>query len=158
MSRVVVDASVVLKWYFSEAYSEAAIRLVGSGSEVCVPEILDAQVGLALWRRIRASEVKRDDAHRVLANLRRLPLVRVPVSELAPAALEIASVSTRTYNESLYFALAMRERTRLVTADRWWFTLLQTGPMKAHLRWVGDLPEPPMREPAVAAQGVLEPL
>lgn len=139
MSRYVVDASVVLKWYFNEAYAESALKVIGPENEVIVPELLDAQVGNALWRRVRQGEIKREDAHKVLSNLRRLPLVRVPVTDLAPAALEIASGSTRTFQESLYFALALRERTRLVTADRFWYTLLQTGPMKPFLRWVGDI-------------------
>ena len=33
MSRVVVDPSVVLKWYFHEAFSEQALRLATHESE-----------------------------------------------------------------------------------------------------------------------------
>jgi predicted nucleic acid-binding protein len=136
---MVVDASVVLKWYFTEAHADLALRLVGHADGIVVPESLESQVGTALWRRVRANELRKDDAHRILSNLRRLPLHRVPTQILAPAALEIASVTSRTFTESLYFALAIREQTRLITADRWWFALLQTGPMKPHLRWIGDV-------------------
>ncbi|AIE87354.1 type II toxin-antitoxin system VapC family toxin [Fimbriimonas ginsengisoli] len=138
MSRVVVDASVVLKWYFHEAFSEEALRVANHAHEVVVPDLIFGQVGAVLWRRVKSGEMKREDAHKVLANLRRLPLTTVSPSELAPAALEIATATARTFNESVYFALAMRERTKLVTADRWWFTLLSTGPMRRYLRWVGD--------------------
>lgn len=136
---LVVDASVVLKWYFTEAHADLALKVVNYPGGIIVPESLESQVGMALWRRVRANELRKDDAHRVLSNLRRLPLNRVPTQALAPAALEIASVTSRTFMESLYFALAIREQTRLVTADRWWFSLLQTGPMKPHLRWIGDV-------------------
>ncbi|MGV3616884.1 MAG: type II toxin-antitoxin system VapC family toxin [Fimbriimonas sp.] len=139
MNPLVVDASVVLKWYFTEAHADLALKVVNYPGGIIVPESLESQVGMALWRRVRANELRKDDAHRVLANLRRLPLQRVPTQSLAPAALEIASVTSRTFMESLYFALAIREQTRLVTADRWWFALLQTGPMKPHLRWIGDV-------------------
>ncbi len=134
-----MDASVVLKWYFTEAHADMALKLVGYPGGLVVPETIEAQVGNALWRRVKQNEVRKDDAHRVLSNLRRLPLERVPVQALAPAALEIASVTTRTFTESLYFALAMREETRLITGDRWWYALLQTGPMKPHVRWIGDV-------------------
>lgn len=139
MNPLVVDASVVLKWYFTEAHADLALKVVNYPGGIIVPESLESQVGMALWRRVRANELRKDDAHRVLSNLRRLPLNRVPTQALAPAALEIASVTSRTFMESLYFALAIREQTRLVTADRWWYSLLQTGPMKPHLRWIGDV-------------------
>ena len=139
MSPLVVDASVVLKWYFTEAHADLALRVVNYSGGIIVPESLESQVGMVLWRRVKANEIRKDDAHRVLSNLRRLPLQRIPTQALAPAALEIASVTSRTFMESLYFALAIREQTRLVTADRWWYALLQTGPMKSHLRWIGDV-------------------
>ena len=138
MKPLVVDASVVVKWYFSEAHADLALKLVGYPGGLIVPEALETQLATLLWRRVKANEVRKEDAHRVLANLRRLPLTRVPSQVLAPAALEIASVTTRSFAESLYFALAIREGTQLVTADRWWYGLLQTGPMKPHVRWVGD--------------------
>jgi len=138
VSRLVVDASVVLKWYFNEPYSDLAIKLAKAGHEIVVPDLIYSQAGAVLWRRVKNGDLKREDAHRVLANLRRLPLVSVPASDLAPAALEISTASARTYNESVYFALALREGAKLVTADRWWFTLLSTGPMRNYLSWVGD--------------------
>lgn len=133
-----IDASVVLKWYFTEAHSDLALKLMNYPGGIIVPEVLESQIGTALWRRVRQNEARKDDAHRVLSNLRRLPLQRVNNEVLAPAALEIASVTSRTFTESLYFALAIREETRLITADRWWYSLLQTGPMKPHLKWIGD--------------------
>lgn len=142
MSKHVVDASVVLKWYFHEPFSDVAVKLVVPGVEIFVPDLLHGQVGNALWRRVKSGEMKRDEAHKVLSNLRRLPLVTVPSADLAPAALEIATATARTFNESVYFALALREGVPLVTADRWWFTLLSTGPMRRFLQWVGDVPEP----------------
>jgi predicted nucleic acid-binding protein len=140
VSRIVIDPSVVLKWYFHEAFSEHALRIASHGNQIVVPDLIYSQVGAVLWRRVKAGELRREDAHKVLANLRRLPLIAVSPSELAPAALEIATGTARTFNESIYFALAMRERTELVTADRWWFSLLSTGPMKRYLRWIGDIP------------------
>jgi len=146
LTPLVVDASVVVKWYLPEAYSEDALQLLLSGRELFAPDLVDAQVGSVLWRRVRNGEVKRDDAIRVLQNLQRLPLRRVPIPDLTPMAFEIAAATTRTFNESLFFALALREETKLVTADRWWFNLLSTGPMKPLLRWVGEAakecPEP----------------
>jgi len=139
VNRLVVDASVALKWYFHEPFSPEALKLIGGETEILVPDIIYAQVGSVLWKRVKNGEIKREEGHRILNNLRRLPLTAVTAADLAPAALEIATNSARTYNESLFFALAIREDTTLVTADRWWYSLLSTGPMKRWLQWVGDV-------------------
>jgi predicted nucleic acid-binding protein len=139
MKPLIVGASVVMKWYFHEPFSDECLRLSGGSVMLAAPDLIYPQIGGALVKRVRAGEIKRDEAHRILANLRRLPIRAVSADELAPAALEIATVTARTFTESLYFALAMREQTTLVTADRWWFSLLSTGPMKRYLTWVGDL-------------------
>jgi len=139
VTPTVIDASVVLKWYFHEPFSDEAVRLIGQGHEIMVPDILHTQVGTVLWKRMKSGELKREDALRILSNLRRLPLTSVPTAQLAPAALEIATATARTYTESVYFALAMKHKAPLVTADRRWYTLLSTGPMRPFLRWVGDV-------------------
>lgn len=139
ISPLVIDTSVVLKWYFSEVHSDLALKAIDHPGGIIVPDTIETQAAAALWRRVRANEIRKDDAHRILSNLRRLPLTRVSAQLLAPAALEIASVTSRTFKESLYFALAIQQNTKLVTADRSWYTLLQTGPMKPYLRWIGDL-------------------
>jgi len=139
VTPLVVDANVVLKWYFHEPFSEDALRLLGNDYEIVVPDIVHSQIGTVLWKRMKSGELKREDALRIVSNVRRLPLVSVPTAQLAPAALEIATVTARTYTESVYFALAMRYKTPLVTGDRRWYTLLSTGPMRPFLRWVGDV-------------------
>lgn len=135
---LVVDASVVCKWYFTEAFTPESVALLDSGRRIVVPDILPNQVSLVLWRRVKANQLSLETAHRIQNNLRALPLEVVAAHHIQQEALEIASLTTRTYNESLYFALAMREHTKLITADRPWFTLVSTGPMRNYVTFVSD--------------------
>jgi predicted nucleic acid-binding protein len=135
---IVVDATVLTKWYVPELYSEECRRLLDLKAEFFVPEAAISQVSGALWKRARTGELRPDLANRIVRSLCRLPVTYVPTSSLGPAAMELAIASGRTFNESLYFALALRKGTRLVTADHRWFTLLSTGKLKSHIELVVD--------------------
>jgi len=137
--KYVIDATVAVKWYQPEIYSEQAVALVQSDVELVVPDILYAQASNVFWKRVKANQLSIEEAHRCLRNLRRLPLRRVSTESLLNEALEIACLTTRTLNEALYFALAIREDTQVVTADRRWFGLVSTGPMRAYLAFVSDV-------------------
>ena len=137
--RWVVDAGVVVKWYLHEPFSLDALRLARRENDLLVPDLIYSQVGAVLWKRVKANELRREDAQRIISNLRRLPLITFASADLAPAAMEIATATARSFNESLYFALAMRENTQLVTGDHRWYGLVMTGPMKNHVKWLEDV-------------------
>jgi predicted nucleic acid-binding protein len=136
---LVIDASVAVKWYFPEAFAEESQALLSQGKRFLAPDLLLTQVSTVLWRRVRTNLITHEEAQRVLRNLRALPLHLVPSDRLLPDALEIATLTTRTLTESIYFALALRERAPLVTADRRWYGLVTTGPMKPYLKFVSDV-------------------
>lgn len=136
---VVIDATVAVKWYFPEVYCDECLALLDQAEELVVPDLLFTQVGTAVWKRVKSNELKPVVAEGIMSNLSRLPLRRVSNDQLIGDAMKIATLSTRTFQEAIYFALAMRCETPLVTADRRWYSLLNTGPMKNHLAFVGDV-------------------
>lgn len=48
MNKFVVDASVAMKWYLPENYSEHADRLLNPFFELLVPELLFSEIGNVL--------------------------------------------------------------------------------------------------------------
>ncbi len=139
MTPIVIEPSVALKWYTPEVYSEECLSLIERNVSILVPDALFAQVGTALWKRVRANELKPDVARQIASNLRRLPLTRVPAEVLMKDALEISTLTSRSFQEGLYFALAIRNDTKLVTADRRWHNLVSTGPMKPYLAFITEV-------------------
>lgn len=134
----VVDATVIVKWYLPEIYSDECIAVLRHAPRIATVDLVFSQLASSLWKRTRQGELSADQSRRILGNLARLPVEFVPISTLAPAAMELAAVSSRTFNDSLYLVLAMREQTKLITADHRWHNLLSTGRLKPYVELVAD--------------------
>ena len=141
MSRFVVDASVAIKWYLPEPHDDCAARLRREGTDLDTPELLYAEIGNALWKRVRRGELTTEEAGRIVEAVSRQPLEVHPCRMLSGAALQIACSTGLTVYDSLYLATALLTDGRLVTADR---RLFEAGRRKAPLRhrvlWVEDIP------------------
>ncbi len=138
MTPLVVDASVVIKWLLPEVHSGAARRVLAAEHTLLAPDLLWAELGNALWKRLRSGEIATEVARDLLRDFRRFPVVTTPIVTLIDAALEIATHLDRTVYDSLYLALALARRCRLVTADRHLYNALKRGPLGSTLVWVED--------------------
>lgn len=130
---VVVDASVVLKWLLPEPFSAQAKRLLSGAMTLHVPDLLFPEVANILCRRVRTGEIAADRARALLEWLLELPLQVHATPPLLIAALVIACQYERTVYDSLYLALAVRERTVMVTADEKLYNALAATPLAASL-------------------------
>ena len=138
-SRVVVDASVVIKWHVNEVHSEAACRyLADDAPELYIPDLVFPEVGNILWKKVRRGELTPDRAREVAHLVAISPLMVRTSAQLMEAALEIALNTGRSVYDSLYVALAVSLGCRMVTADRKLFNSLIDGPLAPHLLWVED--------------------
>ena len=140
MSRYVVDASVAVKWYLPEIHDAAAQRLLTGKEELLVPDLIFPAVGSILWKRVRFGQILETEAEAVLQSLGALPLTVSPSWPLVVPALTIACQAQRTVYESLYLALAVRERAVMVTADEKFANALKGTPLAPYVLWVEDIP------------------
>ena len=141
MTHLVVDASIVTKWLLPELHSDAARRILTEGNELLAPDLLWAELGNVLWKRYRAGEVAVEEARDLLRDFKRFPVRTTPSIRLISHALDIATRFNRTVYDSLYLALAMSQRCRLVTADRRLYDSLKRSPFAPALLWVEDVSE-----------------
>jgi len=141
VSRFVVDASVAIKWYLPEPHDDCAARLRREGTDLDAPDLLYAEIGNALWKRVRRGELTTGAAGGIAEAVSRLPIEVHPSRLLAGAALQMACSTGLTVYDCLYLATALLTGSRLVTADR---RLFEAGRRKAPLRnkmlWVEDIP------------------
>ncbi|MGZ8429750.1 MAG: type II toxin-antitoxin system VapC family toxin [Candidatus Deferrimicrobiaceae bacterium] len=135
----VVDASVAVKWFVPEIHSVHALRLLRKGYDMQAPELIQAEFGNILWKKCRAGELDGTTAGEILDDFKRSPLVVQPHWALMKLAWEIALKHRQTYYDSLYLALAMAEKARMVTADRKFFDALVGTSAKRHLLWIEDV-------------------
>lgn len=140
MSRVVIDASVAIKWYLPEPHNADAERLLCGGFQLLAPDLLLPEVGNILWKRVMKAELTVQKAQVIMRALEALPLR--PTNVLAENAMTVACGLKRSFYDSMYLALAMLSDCRLVTADRKLFDAVKnTATVKKHILWIEDVPE-----------------
>ena len=137
MRTVVVDASVVAKWFFPEEYSQAANRLFSRRYQLIAPDLLAAEFGNLTWKRVRRRELTPDDASLLILDFLRLPVTLISSGPLLPFALDLALETGRTVYDCLYLALALNQDVQLVTADQRFANSLADSPLAHHIRMIG---------------------
>ena len=138
MTRVVVDASVAVKWVLKEPDSDAA-RRIAETAELLAPDLLWAELGNVLWRRQRLGELSPENARGMLLTLRRFPVETFALFPLMPLGLEIAIAIGHSIYDCVYLALADREDCRLVTADERLRNAVASGPMAQSVTSLAEL-------------------
>lgn len=118
MRRVVVDASVAVKWLLPEPGSDEAVRLLDDTSvEFHAPELLDVEVSNALWKRTRRGELTTSEAVELGRLIGDFPVTRHSHAKLTDAALRLALDHSIAVYDAAYVALAMALDASFVTAD-----------------------------------------
>jgi predicted nucleic acid-binding protein len=119
--KLVVDSSVVIKWYVAESLSTEARTVLDAyknGSLTLIaPDLLNAEIGNILWKKETLQGFDPADARQVLDRFRLLPLIFASSADLLEEAYKIATTYKRSVYDSLYLALSVREHCEFVTAD-----------------------------------------
>ena len=140
MSRYVVDASVVVKWFLPEVHSEAAQCYRAPEHEILAPDLILPETGNAIWKRVRQGQLPRDEAMAIVRLLQTGSIQVRPSAPYLDRASTIAMDHDRSVYDSLYVALAEQEDCPLVTADRKLFNAMQPTPFARRVRWVETAP------------------
>ncbi len=140
MSRYVVDASVMIKWFLPEIHSEAALRLHRSRSRLHVPAFVSLELNNVLAKKIPRGELTRAEGDVILKELKHFPLQRHADERLFPAAYQLALDTQRSVYDCLYLALAEAIDGVMITADHKFYSSLSGGSYGRRVLWVEDLP------------------
>ena len=115
--RLVVDASIALKWIVDEDGSDTALTL--QGSDMIAPALLRLEVGNALRTICARQQVSDAHARELFAFVQSAPVAIVdPDDGLERRALDLALHLGHPIYDCVYLALAERTDRMLVTADR----------------------------------------
>jgi predicted nucleic acid-binding protein len=139
VTRVVVDASVAVKWFVPEELSSDARNLLTSEYELLAPDLLWAELGNALWKKHRRGELDQRTAMRLLRDFSRVPIEFHASERWTETALELALRHGVTVYDGLYLALAAGNRCRVVTADRRLHAACEEGVIRQLVCWVGGI-------------------
>lgn len=114
---LVVDASVAVKWFLPEPDAEPAVALLRAGHRLIAPDLLWIEVASVLWKVARRGSLTAEETERMMSDAAAFPVEIIDSGTLLTDALRIATATDRTVYDSLYVALAARERSVMVTAD-----------------------------------------
>jgi predicted nucleic acid-binding protein len=115
--RLVVDASVVIKWFVSESGHEFAAALLSNFPDRYAPDFVAVETANVLWKKVRRGETSLLQAEQALAELPRFFRLLVPTRHLVARALQISLELDHTIYDCIYLACAEKESAKLVTAD-----------------------------------------
>jgi predicted nucleic acid-binding protein len=121
MNDVVIDSSVVAKWFLAEADSAQALRLVteipAAGGRLIVLDLVLPEVGNAIWKNHRLKVITLAEARKGLAALQSVPFHLEPAARLMDEGFEIAVKYDRAIYDALFVALVQDLGVKGVTAD-----------------------------------------
>jgi predicted nucleic acid-binding protein len=114
--RLVVDASIAVKWVVPEADSMRAEALLDHG--LVVPDLLFAECANILWKKVRRGELTEEEANIAAQSLEQADLAVVATKGHMARAVAIAVELDHPAYDAIYLAVAEAFSLRLATADQ----------------------------------------
>ena len=116
MSRIVIDASVAVKWVVEEDGTAEALALLDGGS-LSAPDLLISECVNILWKKVRRSELQTDEAIMAARLIQRSDVEIVPTRGLMEEALKLSIDINHADYDCIYLSLALEKDWQFVTAD-----------------------------------------
>jgi predicted nucleic acid-binding protein len=116
MERVVVDASVAIKWVVAEEGSQAAVDL-RSQFRFASPELLIPECANILWKKTQRGELTREEAIFAARLLERSGVAFLSMAGLLERSTSLAIELSHPAYDCTYLAAAVETEARFVTAD-----------------------------------------
>ena len=140
--NLVIDASVLIKFYVPEILSDRAERLfakVGSKDiDLLAPDLIYPEAGNTLRKKQRLKELSLSEAEEIIDAILSLPLRIEASKSLLPLAVDIATAYGVTVYDALYLSLAKVYEATLITADRKLVEVLSKTDVGDSITWLGS--------------------
>ena len=141
MKRIVVDASVVLKWYLpDEEYGNIAIEIldkyVSYEVELLAPSLLEYEVLNGLLIARKRGRIPDEMMFTAIEGLLSLEIQQKDISFFYPEVIRFSESYDLSAYDASYLAVANKEDSLSVTADKNLYNKVNTD--LKWVRWLGD--------------------
>ena len=120
--NIVIDASVLIKFYVPEVLSDRALYLLDAVREgdlsLLAPDLVFSEAGNILWKKHRLKELTRSEVDEITDAIIVLPVRTESSKSLLPLAAGVAMAYGITVYDGMYVALAQIRGARMITADK----------------------------------------
>jgi predicted nucleic acid-binding protein len=118
VSDLVIDASVAVKWFVTEASSEKADEVSASDYSLLAPRLIMAEVANALARKAMQKLITPLEAAEYVRTLPQFFTGLIDIEDLIEPALQNACSYMHPIYDFVYLEAARRRNTRMLTADQ----------------------------------------
>lgn len=115
--RVVVDASVAIKWLLPEEGSATARQLLTEGHELIAPAWLQIEILSIVLRAVRQKRLSHDAGTEVIETFNSMPVSFGEDAPLRRQAWDVAVIHGGSLYDALYITLALKTDADLISAD-----------------------------------------
>jgi predicted nucleic acid-binding protein len=136
LNRIVIDASVVLKWYLAdEEYSSKALSIldkyISNEIDILAPSLLEYEVINGLVIAKKRGRIQEKKIFTAIDGFMSLEIKLINLSLYYPKVIHYCKIYNRSAYDASYLALADDEGISLVTADKGLYNVV-----KKDLKWV----------------------
>jgi predicted nucleic acid-binding protein len=135
---LVVDASVVVKWFVDEPLHERARQLLKGRESLHAPDLLISEIGNIVWKKVIRGEIEEQQAQKIASALRDAPISLQPSIDLIDRALQIALSIKHPVYDCVYISCAEMLGSVFVTADERLKKAVESSALKALCRNLND--------------------
>ena len=141
MNRIVINASVVLKWYLSdEKHGYTALQIldkyVSYEIEILAPSLLEYEVLNGLFIARKRGRIQEEMVVTAVEGFLSLEIQQKDISFFYPEVLHFSESYNLSIYDASYLAVANEEGALLVTADKNLYNKVKTD-LKC-VKWIGD--------------------
>jgi len=142
LKQVVLDASVILKWYLSDKeYEQNALNLlhgyITKELNILSPSLLEYEVVNGLMIAQKRGRIKEEKILTAMEGLLDLEVGLKNISHFYPKVLNCCKVYNQSIYDASYLALAEAEGISLITADEGLYNAIKKD--LKWVKWFGDV-------------------
>jgi len=140
--NLVIDASVLIKFYVPEILSDKAEGLLTRAEQgdvmLLAPDLIYPEVGNILWKKQRLKELTRSEVEEIIDAIVSLPLKIEASKLLLPLAIDIGIAYKITVYDAIYISMARVYEIKMMTADRKLIDATAKTDLKKFVAWLGS--------------------
>lgn len=139
--KIIIDASVAAKWFFSENLHEMADLYADEAYTRFAPELLIPEFTNIICRKTREGVITFEQGIMILNRFLTFHTIQyIPVQELSIRSYEIAFRLQHPAYDYFYLSAAERRQAILVTADRQLYNRVKTSEYAHLIAWIENPP------------------
>ena len=138
--KIVVDASVAIKWFLTENLNQEADRFLHDNYVLIAPNFLLLEVSNIVWKKTMRSEIEGKDFAFIIGSLKSFMSVLHPIEPFLFLAQQLAFQLRHPVYDCLYLATAMMNKTRVITADRKFYNRVADSEYSESIAWIENPP------------------